>query len=223
MWQQNFYDAYLAPWFSFAPATGRFAMGRLIVSSPMDANSPLESDQVRTEEVRVYQTYSGKVLLRVECSPVERAGQNFELSPDGARLAAVQETVVQHPATKDDEAYAVHTAAIMVYPLPALTAKDEAAVRDEQALSPEESNAAIRLSAHAPAAEDENKDGGGGAAASAVAASATESNTAPADTAGSDTAAGSSASAAGDAQPTAPRKPPSLYAPGEAPQGKQPQ
>jgi hypothetical protein len=220
MWQQNFYDAYLAPSFSFAPSTGRFALGRLVVSGPMDAGGPLDADQVRAEEVRVYQTYSGKVLLRVECSPAERAGQNFELSPDGSRLAAVQETVVQHPATKDDAAYTVHTAAIMVYPLPALTAKDEAAVRDEQALSPEESNAAIRLSTQAPAAEDENKDGGGGAAASSVAASATESNAAPEPAPAE--AAGSS-SAAGDTQPTAPRKPPSLYAPGEAPQGKQPQ
>ena len=220
MWQQNVYDSYLAPWFSFAPVAGRFALGRLIVSSPMDAGSSLEADQVRTEEVRVFQTYSGRVLLRVECSPVERAGQNFELSPDGLRLAAVQETVVQHPATKDDEAYAVHTAAIMVYPLPALTAKDQSAVRDEQALSPEESNAAIRLSTRAPAADEESKAEGAAAAASTIAASAAESNAAP-DPSPAD--GGGSASAAGDAQPATPRKPPSLYAPGEAPQGKQPQ
>ncbi len=211
MWQQNFFEAYVAPWFSFAPAAGRFALGRIILTSPTDAASELDTSQVRAEEVRVYQTYSGKILLRVECSPVERAGQNFELSADGLRLAAVQETVVQHPATKDDPAYAVHTAAILVYPLPALTAKDEASVHDEQGLAPEASNAAIRLSAYAPGA---NKDD---SAAASVAASATESNAAPEPAAD----AGSPA-ASGDAQPEAPRKPPSLYGPGEVPEGKQP-
>jgi hypothetical protein len=212
MWQQNFFEAYLAPWFSFAPAAGRFALGRIILTSPTDAGSELDTSQVKAEEVRVYQTYNGKVLLRVDCSPVERAGQNFELSADGLRLAAVQETVVQHPATKDDPPYAVHTAAILVYPLPALTANDQAAVHEEQGLAPEESQAAIRLSAYAAGAGKNE-----GAPAASVAASATESNTAP-----EPAADAASPAASGDAQPEAPRKPPSLYGPGEAPEGKQP-
>jgi hypothetical protein len=31
----------------------------------------------------VYQSYNGKLLFRMDCTPVERAGQNYALSPDG--------------------------------------------------------------------------------------------------------------------------------------------
>ena len=46
MWQQNFLDSYLSPTFAFAPAAGRFALGRTIVSSEMDADSPLAASTV---------------------------------------------------------------------------------------------------------------------------------------------------------------------------------
>jgi hypothetical protein len=232
MWQQNFFEAYVSPWFSFAPAAGRFALGRVIVSSPADPGIPLTPDEVRAEEVRVYQTYSGKMLLRVECSPVERAGQNFELSPDGLRLAAVRETVVQHPATKEDEAYAVRTAAIEIYALPPLSAKDEAALRDEQSLAPEQTDAAIRLStrpAHSAGGEGRGNGGasagdsdpdapGASPAADAPSAAGTPAPATAATATTSQATSGTPAPAEGDAPPAAPRKPPSLYGPGETPE-----
>ena len=97
------------------------------------------------QEVRVYQTYSGKLLFRTGCTPVVRAGQNFALSEDGMRLAVLREMTLDHKATKDYDAYTSHTAAVTIYPLPALSGKDEAAVKEEQGLAPEDTGAAIDL------------------------------------------------------------------------------
>ena len=119
MWQQNFTDTHVSPTFSFAPAAGRFALGRTIVSSLIDADSPLPASLVTGQEVRVYQSYNGKQLFKIDLTPVERAGQNFALSADGMRLAVVRETLVHHAATKDYEAYTQREAGVEVYPLPA--------------------------------------------------------------------------------------------------------
>ena len=124
MWQQNFFDTHVSPTFAFAPAAGRFALGRTIVAAPFDAGSPLPASGVTAQEVRVYQSYNGKQLFRIECSPVERAGQNFALSSDGMRLAVVRDTVAQHSATKDYEAYTSQKVAVEVYALPPLSEKD---------------------------------------------------------------------------------------------------
>ena len=77
MWQQNFFDAHVGPMFAFAPAAGRFALGRTIVSTPLEPDALLVASVVTSQEVRVYQTYDGKQIFKIECSPVERAGQNF--------------------------------------------------------------------------------------------------------------------------------------------------
>jgi hypothetical protein len=215
MWQQNFFEPYVAAWFSFAPAAGRFALERVLLNNASDVGSALSDTQIRAQEVRVYQTYNGKLLLRVEATPIERAGQNFELSPDGLRLAVVRETVVQHPATKEDEAYTVRTAAVDVYPLPPVAGKDEQAVRDELSLAPAATDAAIRLTTR-PAGSQEEEPAGAANAGASVAASAAQET--PAD-AGNAPAA-ENGDAVGDVQQAGPRKPPSLYAPGEEKESK---
>ena len=146
MWQQNFFDAHVSPTFAFAPAAGRFALGRTIVSGPFDPESPLPSSTVTAQEVRVYQSYDGRQLFRTECSPVERAGQNFALSPDGMKLAVVREPMVRHAATKDDGAYTDQKAAVEVYALPALSDKDRAQVKMAESLAPADTGARIDLS-----------------------------------------------------------------------------
>ena len=75
------------------------------------------------QSVVVYQIDSGKQLLRVESLPVQRAGQNFSLSPDGMNLAVL------------------HIDEIDIYSLPPLTPKDQAAVKEAQAMAPPETDA----------------------------------------------------------------------------------
>ena len=83
MWQQNFSDTHTSPAFSFAPAAGRFALGRVVVTVAVDESAPLPEGAVSAEEVRVVESYDGRVLFKIDCTPVERAGENFALSADG--------------------------------------------------------------------------------------------------------------------------------------------
>ena len=101
---------------------------------------------MRSQEVRVLQSYNGKLLFKIDCTPVERAGGNFALSADGMRLAVVRETMVHHAATKDYDEYSEREAAVEVYALPPLTEQDEAAVQQAEAQAPRDTGARIDLS-----------------------------------------------------------------------------
>jgi hypothetical protein len=128
MWEQNLFDSYVAPSAVFAPASGRFALSRLITRGSIgDMDLPLP-EFFGPQSIVVYQIDSGKQLLRVEALPVQRAAQNFSLSPDGMSLAVL------------------HTNEIDIYTLPALTPKDQVAVKEAQAMSPPETDAPVSLS-----------------------------------------------------------------------------
>ena len=193
----------------------------------------LLSSVVSGQEVQVYQSYNGKQLFRMDCSPVERAGQNFALSDDGLRLAVVRESIVHHAATKDYGAYTERSTAVEVYPLPALTDKDRAEVKAAQAGAPADSGARIDVSLarssapadataaangeNGPAPAQTQAPGAGQQAAPAAAGTETASDGGGAGGAAAGNAEGTAAGDVGDVQPAAPRKPPTLYGPGEGP------
>jgi hypothetical protein len=228
MWQQNFFDTHLFPTFAFAPEAGRFALGRTVLDGAVTSDNLM--NEVNSQEVRVYQSYSGRMLLRVGCSPVERAGQNFAISPDGLELAAVQEAMVHHAATQDDAAYTDKQTAVQVYALPELTEKDRAAVKAAEAMAPEDTGAriddALLRFATGSGSGPRSGDAGGGSTADAsgltavpAAAAAPEAPVAEEQSAAAVAgAAGEGGSVGeGDAVPDAPRKAPTLYGPGEGP------
>jgi hypothetical protein len=216
MWQQSFMDAHVAPVFAFAPAAGRFALERIVVAGAVDEEAPLLENIVRGQEVRVVQSYDGKLLFRIDCTPVQRAGQNFALSADGMRLAVMRETLVHHDATKDYDEYTEHQAAVEVYALPPLTEKDLAEVKAAEANAPQDTGARIDLSLErvaAPVAADAasgvNAAGDSSAQAAAVATAGAAAAAA--------TANSTSAIVLGDPEPGAGRKRPTLYGPDEKP------
>ena len=234
MWQQNFLDTQTAPTFSFAPAAGRFALGRIVVIAAVDADEVLPESLVRSQEVRVMQSYNGKLLFRIDCTPVERAGQNFALSDDGMRLAVVRETMVHHAATKDYDEYTEREAAVEVYALPPLTEQDKAAVKQEEALAPQDTGARIDLSLErvsTPTARDaaSGADAGSGTIAASSAITAGASSAAGADSSAQSAAAVKEQGAAkpagavvlGDPVPESGRKRPTLYGPDEKHAGGQ--
>ena len=239
MWQQSFSDLHVSPAFSFAPAAGRFALGRVVVMAAVDESAPLPEGVVSAEEVRVVQSYDGRVLFKIDCTPVERAGQNFALSADGMRLAVVRETMVRHPATKVSDAYTDREAAVEVYALPALSKEDTAAVKAAEAMAPEDSGARIdeALARTSSAAAADKKAALAGASSAAqvepqdvpapTRAAATELGTqAGAGTqaeAGAGNGAGSAPAAVAEPAPAAPRTPPTLYGPDDKPPKKSPQ
>jgi hypothetical protein len=136
MWEQGLFGSYASPSLAFAPAGGRFALSRVLLRTSFIADQPISADEINSQTVVVYQTGSGKQLLRVDCLPVELAGQNFTLSPDGLALAIV------------------HADAIEIYNLPPLTDKDQTAIKLAQSFAPAENNLPVRFNNHLEASDD---------------------------------------------------------------------
>jgi hypothetical protein len=122
MWEQGLFGDFIAPSIAYAPAAGRFALSRILLRTSAVPDQPISSDEVNTQAVVVYQTGTGKQLLRADCSPVSRAGQNFALSPNGLALAVV------------------HADAIEIYNLPPLTPKDESDIKLARSTAPTEND-----------------------------------------------------------------------------------
>jgi len=222
IWQQNFTDTHIAPKFDFAPSAGRFALERTIVNGAASPGEIVLPGDTTGQEVRVYQMYNGKLLFRTDCTPIVQAGQNFALSPDGMRLAVLREIAVPHRATKDTDAYVSHTAEVDVYPLPALTAKDEAAVKQELAMAPEDKGERVDLVLRRVGAQAAETAAASGSGATASEGSPTVPAQAPVPAADATQTANQSAPqqpasslAWGDPQPEPGRAPPTLYGPGE--------
>ena len=131
LWQINFTDEQAYPGFVSAIPAGRFAFSRTVTSTHVFGNETPSMSQLEAQEVRVIQMYNGKQLLRVVTSPIQRAGQNFALSPDGLALAVVHDNAT----AKSD--VVIHATSIEIYSLPPLSAKDSAQVKLEAAMAPE--------------------------------------------------------------------------------------
>jgi hypothetical protein len=127
MWEQGLFGDFVSPSIAFAPAGGRFALSRVMLRTSAIADQPISADEVSGQTVVVYQTGTGKQLLRADCSPVERAGQNFALSPNGLALAVV------------------HADAIEIYTLPALTTKDQSDIKLALSIAPPEDDSPVRF------------------------------------------------------------------------------
>jgi hypothetical protein len=137
MWEQGLFGDFIAPSLVYAPSSGRFALSRVLLHSSAVADQPVSADEISAQTVVVYQTDSGKQILHADCTPVERAGQNFALAPDGLSLALI------------------HSDAIEIYRLPPLTPKEENAVKLAQTSAPPENDLPVRfVSQPSPSAEE---------------------------------------------------------------------
>ncbi|HEU5341445.1 hypothetical protein [Edaphobacter sp.] len=208
-WQQGLYGSFIDPYLAFSPASGRFALSRILTTSPLADTTPLIPETLSSQTVVVYQAGSGRQILKVECSPIEPAGQNLALSPDGLRLGVV------------------HDGAIEIYQLPSLTAKEQADLKLAQSSSPKPVELPVRFAASGAVqpTSGEVKDEPAAQPPAPAAASATPSTPAPATKAAAATPATNPApqaqppaaqpapaaeNASGDQQPGH-RKPPTLY------------
>jgi hypothetical protein len=167
-WEETLNGTFGVPEMVFAPEVGRFAMSR-IVSSTGDLMLGSMIPDGATQEMRVYQTESGDLLLKVPTTPVTRFAENFDLSDDGM-VAAV-----------------VNAGAVLVFKLPPPSAQDVKDLELARSFSPPASEAQVRL-----ARMEESQEGGDGAPPPSDVASAAP---APA-SAGSASAAAASAPAA---------------------------
>jgi hypothetical protein len=127
MWEQGLFGDYTSPVLAYAPAGGRFALSRVLLHSSAIPDQPISPDEVSSQTVVVYQTGTGKQLLHADCSPVERASQNFTLAPDGLALAVI------------------HANAIEIYNLPPLTSKDQSDLQLARTLAPPDTNLPVNF------------------------------------------------------------------------------
>ena len=232
-WEEHVGAMSQPPAFVTAPTAGRFAMSRLIASGGGSGINGLGEEASLIQEVRVYGTESGDLLLNIACLPVARTPENFDLSADGRTLAVLG------------------TDSINLYTLPQLTTRDRKDLADaetmmpplasgpvvlrhitrpvaaeEQAVSSEETTAPQRpVAAPAASAEAAGANPAAGTSPTAAGTSPTAAGTSPTAAGTSPTAAGTSptpaetTTASGDSN-AGPRKPPTLLAPGEQPEYK---
>lgn len=195
LWINAGSSRYLFPSVVSAPDAGRFALSRTPVTGSYVDQNLLAPDQIGAQEVTVFQTHDGRSLLKLQTSPTQRAGQNFDLSPDGMSAAVV------------------HGAAVEVYRLPGLTGKDRQEIAAAAAQVPPMTTARVELRSKVPAAAStatvqSGKQEGGPAPVAAGSLS---------DLAGPETIPTKAVdqvektNAAGD--PQGPRKAPTLYTP----------
>ena len=135
-WVQVFSNAYVAPALAVAPAAGRFALSRVLVAGDYVDPQNMVAGEMTGQEVEVMQSHDGRVLLKVQLTPIERSGQNTDLSPDGLSLAAIRSGKIE------------------VYRLPTLSAKDREALKAGEASVPPRSNAMVRLGGPPTGSED---------------------------------------------------------------------
>lgn len=217
-WEEPFGDTLQAPTFAMAPAAGRFAMSRFYASG---TGSGQPGDSPLGEEVRIYQTESGTLLLHVLCDPVARTAENFDLAPDGRTLAVLG------------------SKSLDLYTLPELSARDRKDLAEVEGMRPPEAHGPVVLRRitrpiHEGTAETEESvheegesaipDAAGSPASAVVPAAAARDASAAATGEApqgkrDDTPAAEARSAAAADEP---RKAPTLLKPGETPEYKQP-
>ena len=191
-WITAFSDHSLPPTLVSAPAAGRFAYSRTIVSSNLLDPDNLVPELITAQEVTVLQAHDGRQLLKVQTSPVQRVGENYDLSPDGLELVTVRDGNLN------------------LYRLPPLSGKDQAELKRATDVFPERNDVNILLGSSPVVTRKQARSGGVPLGGEVLPTAAPQP--APADAVTQPPVAKSSdAGIVGDQVPDTPRKAPSLY------------
>ena len=126
-WVQALSGQYIAPYLVAAPVAGRFAFSRVLVSGSYYDPDNIVPEELNAQEITVMQHHDGRLLLKVQASPIQRAGQNFDLAPDGLAMAVLRAGNIE------------------VYRLGPLSAQDQRAVESAAKNAPERNDAQVRL------------------------------------------------------------------------------
>ena len=138
-WIQNLSGSQIAPQIVSAPDSGRFAFSRITVAGTFYDLDNLIPEELGGQEIEVLQNYDGRVLLKLNASPIQRAGQNFDISPDGLGFTVIRNNNLE------------------VYRLPPLTSKDQEALKLADTIAPEKNEARISLANPATVAKSSDK------------------------------------------------------------------
>jgi hypothetical protein len=78
-----------------SPDGSRIARETLMVSHGVNAFAPLGTDDIKGQDVQVFDAATGKVALRAQASPIFDAGGNVAISPSGRRVAIMMAEGIQ--------------------------------------------------------------------------------------------------------------------------------
>lgn len=218
-WEESLAASLAPASFAFAPEAGRFAMSRVVTSYV--ANEPAAAaSSLNLQEVRVYQTESGDLLLKTQASPPLKVAENFDLSADGRFLAVARGTSLD------------------IFELPKASSRDQKELADARQFAPPRGEGPVRLGVFAAGEKSSDRKsvatqgevpaeapvqaGGQPAVGAAVATSPARTGTGGAsETTTPVPATSGQTDAAGDAPPER-RRPPTLLNPGEKPESGKP-
>jgi hypothetical protein len=95
LWEEVASSPDVWPITTMSPDGSRLAFETLEVSRPVNAYSPLDSDDVKGQLVRIINAADGNVALEAAASPPLDAGGNVAFSPGGQRAAILTNGAIQ--------------------------------------------------------------------------------------------------------------------------------
>ncbi len=108
LWENSTTASSIWPMIVVAPDGSRVAEETLVATHPVTTFSPLSSDDVKGQLVRVFNAADGKMALEAPVSPTLDSGGNVAISPSGRRVAILNAGAIQvfdlppAPALPDD-------------------------------------------------------------------------------------------------------------------------
>ena len=132
-WIQVLSGQQISPILVSSPDAGRFAFSRILITGSFYDLQNLLPEELSGQEIQVIQHHDGRVLLKVVASPIQRTGQNFDISPDGLSFTVIRNGNLE------------------VYHLPVLTPKDQQQIKLAAADMVQKNDARIRLNPIRPA------------------------------------------------------------------------
>ena len=95
LWQNLSSSQAVWPLLVMAPDGSRLARETLAVNHTVNAFSPIDSEDIRGQLVRVFDAANGKVALEASASPALDAGGNVAISPSGRRVAVINAGAIE--------------------------------------------------------------------------------------------------------------------------------
>jgi hypothetical protein len=89
LWENSGSGSMVWPALVTASDGSRIARETLMVNHGVNAFAPLGTDDIKGQDVQVFDAATGKVALRAQASPVFDVGGNVALSPSGRRVAVI--------------------------------------------------------------------------------------------------------------------------------------
>jgi hypothetical protein len=95
LWETETSPQAIWPLLVISPDSSRLARETLAVNHAINAYSPLDSDDIKGQLVRVFDSATGKVALETAASPALDAGGNVAISPSGRRVAVINSGAIE--------------------------------------------------------------------------------------------------------------------------------